>query len=43
MATLKSRIEQLEEKQWQELMEAAYRYLQGRSIEDRIATFKAEA
>jgi len=35
MATLKRRIEQLEETQWQELLEAADRYLEGRSIEDR--------
>jgi hypothetical protein len=35
MATLKRRIEQLEEKQWQELLEAADRYLEGRSMEDR--------
>jgi len=35
MSTLKRRIEQLEETQWQELLEAADRYLEGRSIEDR--------
>jgi hypothetical protein len=34
MATLKRRIEQLEEKQWQELLEAADRCLKCRSMAD---------
>lgn len=34
MATLKSRIEQLEERNWQEQLEAMDRYLKGRSLED---------
>jgi hypothetical protein len=34
MATLKSRIEQLEEKQWQQQLEAANSHLEGRSMED---------
>jgi hypothetical protein len=34
MATLRSRIEQLEERNWQEQLEAADRYLHGRSMED---------
>jgi hypothetical protein len=35
MATLKSRIEQLEERKWHELLERLDRYLEGRSFEDR--------
>jgi len=35
MATLRSRIEQLEERNWQELLERLDRYLEGRSLEDR--------
>jgi hypothetical protein len=35
MATLKSRIEQLEERNWQEQLERLDRYLEGRSLEDR--------
>ena len=35
MATLSSRIEQLEERNWQEGLERLVRCLEGRSLEDR--------
>ena len=34
MTTIKSRIEQLEERNWQEQLERLHRYLDGRSIRD---------
>jgi hypothetical protein len=35
MATLRSRIEQLEERNWEDALERLDRYLEGRSLEDR--------